>query len=339
MMRAEITKTSVLVPELGTEVIGWTAEEVPLLFLEAVRGALPSFESFKRWAVAHRAKFDTLILRYGGILLRGFPLTSTTQFNESAGIFPPFKSGYAGGGAPRKVIEGQVMESTRYDEKMKIPLHSEMAYLTTYPARIAFFCKQAAAVGGETIIGSMRQFMQLLEPEIREKLAKHSIRVVRNFAPAGTTKTVVENSDAIGWDDAFYTQSRTEVEQCCRRLGAEFTWNEGGSLTIVNVMKALTDHPQTHETFYRSHIHASRVGSGELDAASLARQHRPTGYILDNGETLSPREARHIQSIFGQIERSFPWNNGDVMILDNLQVAHGRNPFSGGREVVVALLD
>jgi alpha-ketoglutarate-dependent taurine dioxygenase len=338
-MPTEPGKTLVRIPELGAEVIGWTAAgELPLLFVESIRGALPSFESFKTWAATHRTELDALILRHGGILLRAFPITSTTQFNDFASIFPPYKSGYAGGGAQRKVIEGQVMESTRYDQDMKIPLHSEMAYLAAYPARIAFFSKRTAAVGGETIIGSMRQFMRLLPPEIREKLERHSIHVVRNFAPAGSTQSVVENSDSIGWDDAFYTQSRAEVEQHCKRLGVEFTWNEGGGLTIVNVMKALTVHPQTHETFYRSHIHASRVGSREIDATSLARQHRPTGYTLDTGQTLSHDEAEQIQSVFRTIEQSFPWSDGDIMILDNLQVAHGRNPFSGNRELVVALL-
>jgi alpha-ketoglutarate-dependent taurine dioxygenase len=321
-------------------VSAWTpGNELPLLFLEPTPGSLPTFETFEAWAVTHRAQLDGLILRHGGILLRGFPIASTTQFNAFSAIFPPFSSGYAGGGAPRKVIEGRVMESTRYDQKMKIPLHSEMAYLSTYPARIAFFCKQAAPVGGETIIGSMRQFMRLLPDELRDKLRTHSVCVVRNFAPAGSTGGVVENSDSIGWDHAFYTSNRAEVEQHCRRLGAEFTWNEGGGLTIVNAMKALTVHPQTGETFYRSHIHASRVGSRELDSASLARQHRPSGYTLDNGETLSQHEAQQIQSLFERIERSFPWSDGDLMILDNLQVAHGRNPFSGSREVVVALLN
>jgi alpha-ketoglutarate-dependent taurine dioxygenase len=36
---------------------------------------------------------------------------------------------------------------------------------------------------------------------------------------------------------------------------------------------------------------------------------------------------------------SWPWRNGDVMILDNLQVWHGRNPYQGPRDVQVALLD
>ena len=35
----------------------------------------------------------------------------------------------------------------------------------------------------------------------------------------------------------------------------------------------------------------------------------------------------------------FPWEPGDVMILDNMSVAHAREPFLGEREIVVAMAD
>ncbi|UIF85685.1 TauD/TfdA family dioxygenase [Cupriavidus sp. UYPR2.512] len=40
-----------------------------------------------------------------------------------------------------------------------------------------------------------------------------------------------------------------------------------------------------------------------------------------------------------QTTYSWPWRDGDVMVLDNLQVWHGRNPYQGTRDVQVALLD
>ena len=35
----------------------------------------------------------------------------------------------------------------------------------------------------------------------------------------------------------------------------------------------------------------------------------------------------------------FPWREGDVMLLDNMTVAHAREPYTGEREVVVAMTD
>ena len=35
----------------------------------------------------------------------------------------------------------------------------------------------------------------------------------------------------------------------------------------------------------------------------------------------------------------FVWERGDVLLLDNMQFAHGRNRFSGSRKVVAALVN
>ena len=35
----------------------------------------------------------------------------------------------------------------------------------------------------------------------------------------------------------------------------------------------------------------------------------------------------------------FPWNEGDILMLDNMQVAHGRNPFSGERKIIVSMAE
>ena len=42
---------------------------------------------------------------------------------------------------------------------------------------------------------------------------------------------------------------------------------------------------------------------------------------------------------YAQVTGRFAWEQGDVLLLDNMLTAHGRRPYSGARQVVVAMSD
>jgi alpha-ketoglutarate-dependent taurine dioxygenase len=319
---------------------------VPPLFIERGSDRLDDLDAFLIWAKVHRAAIDERIIRHGGVMFRGFPLRSADDFNRFMALFPTYSPGYVAGMSPRKKVTGQVLESTRLDEKFKITLHSEMAYMKRYPPRIALFSKQTAPVGGETIMGSMREFMKRFPEHLRRRLEGHKVHIVRNYAPAGSSRDAVSvpHPDKIGWDDAFQTDSRDKVEQSCAELGIEPTWNEDGSLTLREETDIFTVHPVTGERIYRTNLHTNlnferNPAFADVIAKIRAGQKYPSGHYLDTGEKFTVEETDIVLGLYDQVELAWPWQDGDVAILDNLLCAHGRNPFSGPREVLVALLD
>jgi len=308
-------------------------------------GSLPDAKSFIEWSGERRDLFDELIQRYGGVVLRGFPLDGAEDFNRFANLFPIYGPGYAGGMAPRRHVTGDVLESTNLTQGFKLSLHSEMAYMKSFPPRIAFFCQQASGVGGEIIIGSLAELTRRIPPALRDKIECHKVRVVRNYTPCGTSRNLkaIEDTNQIGWDEAFETEDAAEVERLCRQLGLDLEWNEDGSLTLFDLVDPFTVHPKTGERVYRSSLHtditSERQGMAATRERLIARQQHPSGSFLDSGEKLARDEAECIHRIQEEIEISWQWRDGDLMILDNLQVAHGRNPYSGERLAHVALLD
>ena len=324
---------SIRVEELGPDV---SCHELnrgqPPLFIEPRGKALVSSDAFFAWAAAKRAVFDDLIVRHGGIFLRGFPTLETEDFEKLTNLFPNFEAGYVGGYAPRAAVRGRVMESTRLKASRKLALHSEMAYMRDYPKRIAFFCRQAATQGGETIIGDLRSLVEHLPPNLADKIEKLGARMTRSYAPKsdGLEKSVGD-MESIGWNIAFGTDDKAKVETLCAERGLEPLWNEDGSLTLFNRLQPFVVHPQTGKRLYRSLLHVPFAGVAQRGA------HR-SGMSLGNGESLSSAETEKFQSFIDSATYAWPWRNGDIMILDNLQVWHGRNPYQGSREVQVALL-
>jgi alpha-ketoglutarate-dependent taurine dioxygenase len=193
----------------------------PPLFIEPAGSELNDLPGFLHWITDHRKTLDALLLDYGGIVFRGFPVASSTQFSELAQLLGPYSGDYSGGASARTKITANVMEATRLAKQIKIPLHQEMSYLRDYPGRIAFYCVTPADRGGETIIADMRRFTRELPDDIRRKLEQLGISVVRNFAaPAEDGVEYFEDHpDQRSWQFGFYTDTREAVETTCASKG------------------------------------------------------------------------------------------------------------------------
>ena len=65
----------------------------------------------------------------------------------------------------------------------------------------------------------------------------------------------------------------------------------------------------------------------------------PRHVFHGDGSPIADADLDHIRAVLDGCTRSFPWQEGDVMMLDNMLAAHGRDPFTGARKVVVAMAD
>lgn len=342
----ELVHRPTTAPYIDSQVKTWMMDEgAPPLFIEALAGTFPTVESSIDWIEASRATLDNLLLDYGALVLRGFAFETAEDFNRFTALYEPYSGGYVAGASPRSTVVGNVMEATRLDARFLIWLHQEMSYLPNWPTRIAFFGRQVPEQGGATIIGDMREFTQRLPEEVRALMEKHGVRGVRNYAPLGNGAHVARHVDDKGWEDGFGTADRAEVEDICAAMGIEPIWNDNGSLTVVTVTDAFTTHPVTGERFYRSNLHTNgrtythfgdNGGNADWDEARKHQAHH-TGYTLGNGEPLTAEQATQMEDTVDSLIQRWQWRNGDIMLVDNLQVAHGREPFVGDRETLVAL--
>ncbi len=65
----------------------------------------------------------------------------------------------------------------------------------------------------------------------------------------------------------------------------------------------------------------------------------PNNTYYGDGSQIEPEVLEEIRVAYQQEKIMFPWQQGDLLMLDNLSIAHSRTPFVGKRKVVVAMTD
>jgi alpha-ketoglutarate-dependent taurine dioxygenase len=270
----------------------------------------------------------------GNLLLRGFSVKSASQFESFVRTAWGDLLEYTYGSTPRSQVSGNIYTSTEYPADQSIPQHNEMSYTTAWPLIICFFCVQPAEAGGETPIADSRKVLEHIPPAIRERFARQGVMYVRNYG---------EGVD-IPWQKVFQTEDPAEVEQYCHSLGIQFEWKSKNRLKTRQVCQAVARHPYTGEEVWFNQAHLFHISSlsaalqGEL-LAQFQEDDLPRNAYYGDGSPIEEAALMAIREAYQQETRSFPWQEGDIMVLDNMLVSHGRAPFTGKRRVVVGMAE
>ncbi|MGZ3457006.1 MAG: TauD/TfdA family dioxygenase, partial [Archangium sp.] len=195
-----------------------------------------------------------------------------------------------------------------------------------------FSCLVAAQQGGETPLVDCRRVYQRLRPELRERLAEKKLRYVRNF---------IESVD-VSWSRFFNTTDRQQVERYCRAAGMGFEWRPDNGLRTWRVCQAVARHPRTGEHVFFNQLslhHISCVEPQTRDSlrALYGEEGLPRNVSYGDGTPLEDEVVAEVREVLERESVAFPWRAGDILVLDNMLVAHARRPFVGPRKVVVAL--
>lgn len=298
------------------------------------------------WFGSHAAEVEHLLAAHGAILLRGFPISSTADFNALVGHYDGPANGYSAGATARSAIAGRVFEATRAPAHLHLTLHQEMAYLPNWPRKLAFYCHVAPASGGETIIGSVDQFEARIDPVFRQEVAERGVLYRRNFRAPDPDFPQELGTLHRTWSEAFYTDDPAEAEATIARMGMTATWEADGSLSSSYVAPGFITHPLTGRRRWFNQIQSQTMTRESLNDrwAAYSRHYadgrrRPYEVCFGDGGAIALERVMALQEVLRAVTTAFAWQTGDVMLIDNVETFHGRNPYTGHRDVQVALLE
>lgn len=289
--------------------------------------------SLPDWAGGNRALIEEAFAEHGALLFRGFS-TADETFRQFAREFAGELLDYSEPSTPRTRIADKLYTSTEYPKELFIPPHNEHSYARHWPSKIWFYCAKPAPVGGATPISDSRRVYELINPHIRELFASRGVCYVRNFGGRLDLK----------WQDFFGTDDTRAVEAYCREASIEFEWTGGGGLRTRQVCQAVIQHPRTKETLWFNQAHLFHVSNLEPQVReylleNFSEEDLPRNAYLGDGASIPPATLEEIRAAYRRTQIIFDWQAGDVLMLDNMLYAHGRNPFEGERRVLVAMAD
>lgn len=286
------------------------------------------------WGEAHRDWIAEHLGEEGGILFRGFDVTTPDALETfiGAAVSPPLK--YTERSSPRSQIAGKIYTSTDYPPEQSIFLHNEQSYNLVFPTKIAFCSLQVAEEGGETPIADSRRILQKLRLDVRERFAREGYLYVRN----------IDGDFGLSWEQVFQTDDRSAVEAYCRDNQIDFEWLDDSRLRTRQLRRALAKHPTYGTETWFNHLTFFHVTSldpiiTEMLLMELEEEELPNNTYYADGSAIEPEVMEHLQGLYEEEKILFPWQKGDVLLLDNMLVAHGRSPFKGPRKVVVGMAD
>jgi amino acid adenylation domain-containing protein len=295
-----------------------------------VRPAIHDFDILD-WTKNNRELLQTNLRRDGAMLFRGCRIKTATEFEQLAhAVCPELFGEY--GDLPREGVSHRVYGSTPYPQDQAILFHNESSHLHHWPLNIFFYCVTAAEQGGETPLVDCRKLYARLDPKIRERLAQKRLMYVRNFT---------DGLD-VNWQSFFQTTDRAVVEEQCRRAFIEVEWKDGNRLRTRRICQAVARHPKTSEMIFFNqillhHVMCLEPSVRESMFALFGEEDLPRQVYYGDGTPIEASIIEEILELYWQTAVKFPWQEGDVLAVDNMLVAHARMPFAGPRKILVAM--
>lgn len=307
-----------------------TGKSPPLIACPARQGV-----DLVEWIMNNAEIIDTGLLTCGAVLFRGFGPASVESFRRFGETVIAEPMGYEFELTPRAVISGPIHRSTGLPPDIYLNIHNECCAQRNWPMRLALCCLSPAGRGGETPLADRRKVPDRLTPELRKKFARLGIMYFRNISKSEL-------------DGVFGADARRDIEKYCEWNDDEFEWDRRGGLHLRFITQAIAEHPVTAEAIWFNHACVYLVSSypfisrpQPIPSPVAALPYEPGKHHLNacfgDGSPIDDESVFQIHNAFAKEAVEFPWRKDDILLLDNMLVAHRRNSFTGKREILLTM--
>jgi alpha-ketoglutarate-dependent taurine dioxygenase len=262
-------------------------------------------------------KIISFFKKSGVLFFREFDV-DTDKFEQFTNLFGAEFMPYIGGAQVRNIINkngDQTISSVNFyadEEKkqkrtFKLPLHGEMFYTKTRPTLLWFYCVAPPLKEGETTVCDGVQVYKELSQATKNLFKTKRLKYIRQY----------KNGE---WQGRFQTDDLRALEKFCKESDLHLTVDKDTqSITTEYVYPAIVK---------------TRWGDEEafLNSILIVEWHEAAGgkdsiVRLEDNSRIPDDVLLELQEVTERLTQLISWQRGDILMLDNTRMLHGRRPF------------
>ena len=273
----------------------------------------------------------------GAVRLVGTPFRNAEALERAVRALGVEPLPYVEGQSPRTRVHGNVYTSTHYPADARVPLHQELSYRAHPPDVLAFLCVTPAATDappgerGATPLLDGAAFLDGLPPALQAVAAQNLCYTKTMHGGFGLGKS---------WQAHFETADREAVEAVLSAEGARWEWLPDDALRVEQIRPMVAAHPRTGRRCWHNQLtlwHPTNFGVRGATMRRLLGDRLPTEVRWADGAPIDDALAEALRAAEHAAATRFDWHAGDLLLVDNHRVLHGREPYRGERQVLVAM--
>lgn len=295
--------------------------------IRAERETLPAFIKSHKRGITRQV--DTV----GAVLFRGFNIDSAEKLDEVVVAYgePGFTYENSLSNAVRINLTPRVFTANEAPPDVTIFMHHEMAQTPIYPSKLFFGCLLAPESGGATPICRSDWVLDRLKTEQPElvKAFRDKGVIYTNIMPAEPDP---KSGQGRSWKDTLSVTTKKSAEARLKELGYDWKWQADNALKVTTPrLEAIREIGNGDESFFNQLIAAFRGWKDERNDPRKSVRH-------GDGTDIDVEALNRAIEIADELTYDLNWEAGDVVLIDNFRVMHGRKPYTGQRKVVASLV-
>ncbi|MFD0381687.1 TauD/TfdA family dioxygenase [Streptomyces stramineus] len=181
-------------------------------------------------------------------------------------------------------------------------------------------------------VADCRSVLRALPAHLVERMRTHGWLLKRTYS----------DHLSVDWRSAFATDSPAEVERYCAENLISCDWRPDGNLRTRQLRPGIIRHPESGEEVWFNHLAFWNEWSLDEEVREtlvdeLGHDALPFNTAFGDGPPPTRDELDTLNGAYEAATVRRPWEAGDLLLVDNIRSAHGRDPFRGDRRIVVAL--